>query len=107
MSGQPPAVPTLFDWMGGLAMFTRLTETFYARVPQDPVLAPVFRDMPAEHRAHVALFVAEEHARPRSSSRTDAEMGMGCSRRALAGAEVSDRRPRVSVHPYLSRQILP
>jgi hypothetical protein len=46
-------------------------------VPRDPVLAPVFRDMPAEHRAHVALFVAEEHARPRSSSAPMPKWGWG------------------------------
>jgi hemoglobin len=52
-------VPTLFDWAGGLRAFERLTENMYERVPHDPVLAPVFSSMSAEHARHVAHFIAE------------------------------------------------
>lgn len=52
-------VPTLFDWAGGAAAITRLMTIFYARVPQDPILGPVFARMSKEHAAHVALFVGE------------------------------------------------
>ena len=45
--------------MGGLAAFERLFDTFYKRVPQDPLLAPVFANMSADHVKHVAAFVAE------------------------------------------------
>ncbi len=54
-----PAVPTLYEWLGGLDALTRLTTRFYQRVPDDPVLAPVFAAMPADHARHVAYFLAE------------------------------------------------
>jgi hemoglobin len=52
-------VPTLYDWAGGSAALSRLTTIFYDRVPNDPLLEPVFRHMSAEHAAHVAQFVGE------------------------------------------------
>lgn len=52
-------IPTLLEWMGGMAALERLFETFYAKVPSDPVLAPVFANMSSEHVKHVAAFVAE------------------------------------------------
>jgi hemoglobin len=57
-------VPTLFEWMGGSAALQRLFETFYARVPADPVLAPVFAAMSADHVKHVAAFVSEVFGGP-------------------------------------------
>lgn len=53
------AIPTLFSWLGGMPVLERLTATFYARVPQDPLLAPVFARMSPEHPQHVAQFLAE------------------------------------------------
>jgi hemoglobin len=53
------AVPTLYDWLGGLAALQRLTERFYERVKGDALLAPVFAHMSGEHPAHVAAFLAE------------------------------------------------
>jgi hemoglobin len=53
------AVPTLYEWMGGMPAIERLLETFYARVPSDPLLAPVFAAMGPGHARHVAAFVAE------------------------------------------------
>lgn len=53
------AVPTLYDWIGGIEPLRRLTAEFYRRVPDDPVLAPVFAHMAADHPEHVALFLAE------------------------------------------------
>jgi hemoglobin len=52
-------VPTLFEWAGGAPAFERLFARFYARVPDDPVLAPVFEHMDPAHAAHVAAFVIE------------------------------------------------
>jgi hemoglobin len=58
--GQPVSdVPTLYDWIGGLDTIKRLTTHFYAVVPNDPLLAPVFAALPAEHAEHVAFFLAE------------------------------------------------
>lgn len=52
-------VPTLYDWVGGADALRRLFTRFYARVPQDAVLAPVFAAMSPSHAEHVAQFVAE------------------------------------------------
>lgn len=52
-------IPTLYDWLGGIAVLERLTERFYARVKDDPTLAPVFDHMSSEHPKHVAAFLGE------------------------------------------------
>ncbi len=61
-------VPTLYEWLGGLPVLERLTATFYARVPADPVLAPIFANMSADHARHVALFLAEVLGGPKQYS---------------------------------------
>ena len=66
MSDRP--VPTLYEWMGGLPALTRLLDTFYGRVPADPVLAPVFAGMSPAHAAHVGAFVGEVFGGPRTYS---------------------------------------
>ena len=63
------AVPTLYDWIGGIEPLRRLTAEFYARIPDDPVLAPVFAHMAADHPEHVALFLAEVLGGPALYSR--------------------------------------
>jgi len=52
-------VTSLFDWMGGEHALERLTSVFYAKVRTDPLLAPVFARMPADHPQHVAKFIGE------------------------------------------------
>jgi hemoglobin len=52
-------IPTVAAYAGGLAAFERLTEAFYARVATDPILAPVFAAMGADHPKHVAAFLAQ------------------------------------------------
>jgi hemoglobin len=52
-------VPTLYEWAGGSEAFERLTEVFYAKVRQDPLLEPVFRGMDRNHPKHVAAWLAE------------------------------------------------
>jgi truncated hemoglobin YjbI len=49
----------LFEWVGGAAALSRLTQAFYAHVRTDPVLAPVFADMSSQHPEHVALWLGE------------------------------------------------
>jgi hemoglobin len=66
MSDEP--VPTLYDWLGGAAALERLFVTFYARVPSDPVLAPIFAAMDPAHAAHVAAFVGEVFGGPSTYS---------------------------------------
>ncbi len=57
MSGD--AIPSLYAWAGGQAALDRLTDTFYRRVSEDPLLAPLFAHMDARHPHFVALFLAE------------------------------------------------
>jgi hemoglobin len=64
VTGEGSGVPTLFEWAGGMAAFERLTAEMYARVPQDPLLGPVFSSMSAEHAKHVAHFIAEVFGGP-------------------------------------------
>ena len=59
------AVPSLYQWAGGLPAFERLTAVFYGRVPLDPLLAPVFAGMDPGHARHVAHFVAEVFGGPK------------------------------------------
>jgi hemoglobin len=61
-------VPTLFEWIGGMPALDRLFEVFYSKVPHDPLLAPVFAEMSANHVKHVAAFVAEVLGGPKSYS---------------------------------------
>jgi hemoglobin len=58
------APPTLFTWAGGQPAFDRLTEVFYRRVPDDPVLGPVFAGMSPDHPRHVAAWLAEVFGGP-------------------------------------------
>jgi hemoglobin len=58
-------VPTLFEWIGGMPALERLFERFYTRVPEEPLLAPVFASMSSQHVKHVAAFVAEVFGGPR------------------------------------------
>ena len=59
-----PTTPSILAWAGGLDALRRLTTAFYARVPHDPVLAPVFARMDADHPEHVALWLAEVFGGP-------------------------------------------
>jgi hemoglobin len=60
--------PTLYEWLGGMPALEQLTALFYSRVPNDPVLAPVFANMSAEHPQHVAEFLAEVFGGPATYS---------------------------------------
>ena len=52
--------PTLFEWCGGLAALLRMTRLFYdIHVPADPILAPLFASMSADHPERVAKWLAE------------------------------------------------
>jgi CDGSH-type Zn-finger protein/truncated hemoglobin YjbI len=58
-------VPTLFEWAGGMPAFQRLMRRFYETlVPADPLLAPLFGAMPADHPERVAAWVAEVFGAP-------------------------------------------
>ena len=62
----PDAVPTIFEWAGGLPALTRMMRLFYEKyIPQDPLLAPVFANMDADHPQRVARWLSEVFGGPR------------------------------------------
>lgn len=63
-SNNAKKIPTLYEWAGGMPVFERLTEIFYAKVLQDPLLEPVFKHMAPKHQLHVAHFIAEVFGGP-------------------------------------------
>jgi hemoglobin len=56
--------PTLYEWAGGAEALERLTERFYGRVRQDPLLEPIFRHMHPNHPQHVAAWIGEVFGGP-------------------------------------------
>jgi hemoglobin len=60
----PEPTPTLYEWAGGDEALLRLTRVFYDRVREDPVLAPVFAEMPHDHPQHVATWLGEVFGGP-------------------------------------------
>ena len=67
VGGMKP-VPTLFEWIGGISAIEKLFDVFYARVPNDQLLAPVFAEITPAHAKHVAAFVAEVLGGPKAYS---------------------------------------
>ena len=65
MMSETNDTPTLNEWAGGPDAFLALTRAFYAKVPGDPVLAPIFAEMDPHHAEHVAHFVAEVFGGPK------------------------------------------
>ncbi|MBP2158883.1 MULTISPECIES: group II truncated hemoglobin [Asticcacaulis] len=61
-------IPSLSEWAGGQPAFEKLTELFYAKVPQNPILAPVFAGMSPTHSKHVAAFLTEVFGGPKAYS---------------------------------------
>jgi CDGSH-type Zn-finger protein/truncated hemoglobin YjbI len=62
----PHHEPTIFEWAGGLPALTRMTRLFYEKyVPQDPLLAPLFANMSADHPERVAKWLGEVFCGPR------------------------------------------
>jgi hemoglobin len=56
--------PTLYEWAGGPEALERLTEIFYGKVREDPLLEPVFRNMDREHPKYVATWLGEVFGGP-------------------------------------------
>jgi truncated hemoglobin YjbI len=62
---EPGRTPTLFEWAGGLPAIRRMTDLFFERyVPEDPLLAPMFANMPSDHSERVASWFAEVFGGP-------------------------------------------
>ncbi|MFQ6329872.1 MULTISPECIES: group II truncated hemoglobin [unclassified Nocardia] len=63
-----PAVPTLFEWAGGMPAFEALTTAFYREVLKDDVVGPLFRGMDPGHPKYVAMWLAEVFGGPETYS---------------------------------------
>jgi truncated hemoglobin YjbI len=62
----PDREPTLFEWAGGYPALLRLTRVFYGKyVPEDPLLAPLFAEMKADHPERVAAWLSEVFGGPK------------------------------------------
>ena len=72
-TGDDPAErePTLFTWVGGEEALTKMTRIFYGRyVPEDPLLAPLFAHMSADHPERVAAWLGEVFGGPAAYTAT-------------------------------------
>lgn len=66
----PARTPSIFEWAGGLPALTRMTRLFYEKyVPADPLLAPIFANMSADHPQRVAKWLGEVFGGPANYSR--------------------------------------
>jgi CDGSH-type Zn-finger protein len=62
---EPGHEPTVFEGCGGLPALTRMTRLFYEKyVPADPLLAPLFAEMSADHPERVAKWLGEVFCGP-------------------------------------------
>jgi len=64
-------IPTLYEWAGGMETFVTLFDRFYDKVLADEILEPVFKHTSAQHRLHVAHFVAEVLGGPKVYSESE------------------------------------
>ena len=65
----PDRPPSIFEWCGGLPALTRMTRLFYEKhVPADPLLAPLFASMSADHPQRVAQWLGEVFGGPKRYS---------------------------------------
>jgi hemoglobin len=62
------SVPSLYEWAGGTSAFEKLTAIFYRHVLEEPLLKPLFENMPPEHSHRVAMWIAEIFGGPKSYS---------------------------------------
>jgi CDGSH-type Zn-finger protein/truncated hemoglobin YjbI len=61
----PEREPTLFEWAGGRPALTRMTRLFFETyVPGDPLLAPLFADLPPGRPEQFASWLSEAFGGP-------------------------------------------
>jgi len=85
-------VSTLYEWAGGAPAFERLTDLFYRKVPQDPLLAPVFAHVGPAHAHHGALWLAEVFGGP--GRYTHEQSGYPAMMRHHVGLAISEPQRR-------------
>jgi hypothetical protein len=50
------SIPSLYKWAGGAPAFEKLSAIFYRHVLEEPLLKPLFENMPPEHSQRVAMW---------------------------------------------------
>jgi CDGSH-type Zn-finger protein/truncated hemoglobin YjbI len=64
--------PTPFEWAGGLPALTRTSRLLYEKhIPADPLLAPLFADMPPDQPQRLAAWLGEALGGPARGERGD------------------------------------
>jgi hemoglobin len=86
-------MPTLYEWSGGAPALEKLFTRFYEKVPDDPLLAPLFAHMDPGHAQHVAAWVGEVFGGPKAYSSTRGGH-MGMIRRHLGRGITEEQRRR-------------
>ncbi|MEU0002980.1 antibiotic biosynthesis monooxygenase [Streptomyces sp. NPDC006314] len=97
VQGTGAAVPTLHEWAGSAAAFSRLTEIFYDKVVKDDLLAPLFAGLPPEHAQHVALWLGEVFGGPARYSETQGGHGHMVAKHAGRNISEAQRRRWVNL----------
>jgi CDGSH-type Zn-finger protein/truncated hemoglobin YjbI len=83
---EPGRTPTLFEWAGGLPAIRRMTDLFFERyVPEDPLLAPMFANIPPDHSQRVAEWFAEVFGGPPRDPATNGDYAHFFERHANLG----------------------
>ena len=59
------SITSLYEWAGGAPAFGRLTEIFYRRVEDEPLLAGLFAQAEPGHATYVAQFIGEVFGGPK------------------------------------------
>jgi hemoglobin len=59
---------TIYEQVGGMTTFERLTDNFYDRIEQDPLLRPMFPASLDEPKHRLALFLAQFFGGPETYS---------------------------------------
>ena len=104
--------PTLFEHAGGLGPLTRAARLLHEKhIPADPLLAPVFADMPADQPQALAGWLAAAFGGPQPGGPGGAQAGApgGAQAGAPGGAQAGTRRagqagsPTRCCHPPGSR----
>lgn len=77
MTNVPGERPTIYEFVGGADTFLRLTENFYAKVRDDPLLAELFAEFTPEHIGSVAIWLGEVFGGPAEySTKHDGHRGV-------------------------------
>jgi len=64
--------PALYEWAGGLGALTRMSRLLYAKhIPADPLLAPLFADMPPGQAQRLAAWMAEALGGPATNGKNE------------------------------------